>query len=40
MGFHAAPRSWQQEHDSEEALLVQVVQEVAELRKNTIGMAA
>ncbi len=39
-GFHAAPRSWQQEHGSEEALLEQVAQEVTELRKNTIGRAA
>ena len=39
-GFHAAPRSWQQEHGSEEALLEQVAREVTELRKNTIGRAA
>ena len=39
-GFHAAPRTWQQEHGSEEELLEQVVREVAELRKNTIGRAA
>jgi len=39
-GFHAAPRSWQQEHGSEETLLEQVAREVTELRKNTIGRAA
>lgn len=39
-GFHAAPKSWQAEHGSEETLLVQVTREVAELRKNTIGRAA
>ncbi|MND75929.1 hypothetical protein D3C80_675640 [compost metagenome] len=39
-GFHAAPRTWQAEHGSEEALLAQVVREVAVLRKNTIGRAA
>ncbi len=39
-GFHAAPRTWQQEHGSEEELLEQVTREVAELRKNTIGRAA
>ena len=39
-GFHAATRSWQQEHGSEEALLEQVAREVTELRKNTIGRAA
>ena len=39
-GFHAAPRSWQQDHGSEEALLTQVAREVAELRNNTIGRAA
>ncbi|MER0109211.1 Ref family recombination enhancement nuclease [Aeromonas dhakensis] len=39
-GFHAAPRSWQVEHGSEEVLLEQVAREVAELRKNTIGRAA
>lgn len=39
-GFHAAPRSWQVEHGSEEALLEQVAREVAELRKNIIGRAA
>jgi Recombination enhancement, RecA-dependent nuclease len=39
-GFHAAPKSWQVEHGSEETLLAQVVREVAELRKNTIGRAA
>ena len=39
-GFHAAPKSWQAEHGSEEALLAQVVREVAVLRKNTIGRAA
>ncbi|MFQ2052050.1 Ref family recombination enhancement nuclease [Aeromonas veronii] len=39
-GFHAAPRTWQQEHGSEEELLEQVAREVAELRKNTIGRAA
>lgn len=39
-GFHAAPRAWQQEHGSEEALLEQVIQKVAELRKNTTGRAA
>ena len=39
-GFHAAPKSWQAEHGSEEQLLAQVVSEVAALRKNTIGRAA
>ena len=39
-GFHAAPRTWQQEHGSEGALLEQVAMEVAELRKNIIGRAA
>jgi len=39
-GFHAAPKSWQAEHGSEEALLDQVAREVAALRKNTIGRAA
>lgn len=39
-GFHAAPRTWQQEHGSEEELLEQVAREVAELRKKTIGRAA
>ena len=39
-GFHAAPKSWQAEHGSEETLLAQVAQEVAELRKNTIWRAA
>lgn len=39
-GFHAAPKSWQVEHGSEETLLAQVAREVAELRKNTIGRAA
>lgn len=39
-GFHAAPRSWQQEHGSEEVLLEQVAREVGALRKNTIGRAA
>ncbi|MEL3922118.1 Ref family recombination enhancement nuclease [Aeromonas enteropelogenes] len=39
-GFHAAPKSWQAEHGTEEALLLQVAREVAELRKNTIGRAA
>ncbi|MCE9924367.1 Ref family protein [Aeromonas media] len=39
-GFHVAPRTWQQEHGSEEALLEQVAREVTELRKNTIGRAA
>ncbi|MFB2927582.1 Ref family recombination enhancement nuclease [Aeromonas hydrophila] len=39
-GFRAAPRTWQQEHGSEKALLEQVAIEVAELRKNTIGRAA
>ena len=39
-GFHAAPRTWQKEHGSEEALLEQVAREVTELRKNTIGRAA
>ena len=39
-GFHAAPRTWQQEHGSEEALLTQVAREVADLRKNSIGRAA
>lgn len=39
-GFHAAPKSWQAEHGSEETLLAQVATEVAELRKNTIGRAA
>ncbi|MGY3945466.1 Ref family recombination enhancement nuclease [Aeromonas tecta] len=39
-GFHATPKSWQQEHGSEEALLEQVAREVTELRKNTIGRAA
>ena len=39
-GFHAAPRTWQQEHGSEEQLLAQVGSEVAALRKNTIGRAA
>lgn len=33
-------RAWQQEHGSEEALLEQIIQEVAELRKNTTGRAA
>lgn len=39
-GFHAAPKSWQAEHGSEETLLAQVAREVAVLRKNTIGRAA
>lgn len=39
-GFHAAPRTWQAEHGSEEALLDQVAREITELRKNTIGRAA
>ena len=39
-GFHAAPKSWQAEHGSEEDLLEQVAREVAALRKNTIGRAA
>lgn len=39
-GFHAAPKSWQAEHGSEETLLVQVAREITELRKNTIGRAA
>jgi hypothetical protein len=40
IGFHAAAKSWQAEHGSEETLLAQVAREVAELRKNTIGRAA
>lgn len=39
-GFHAAPKSWQAEHGSEETLLAQVAREVAALCKNTIGRAA
>ena len=39
-GFHAAPKSWQAEHGSEETLLAQVAREITELRKNTIGRAA
>ncbi|MCH7373809.1 Ref family protein [Aeromonas sp. MR19] len=39
-GFHAAPKSWQQEHGSEETLLAQVDREIIVLRKNTIGRAA
>lgn len=39
-GFHAAPKSWQAEHGSEEALLEQVAREITALRKNTIGRAA
>lgn len=39
-GFHAAPKSWQEEHGTESSLLEQVAREVAELRKNTIGRAA
>lgn len=39
-GFHAAPKSWQVEHGSEETLLEQIAREVAALRKNTIGRAA
>ncbi len=39
-GFHAAPRSWLQEHGSEEVLLEQVAREITALRKNTIGRAA
>ena len=38
-GFHAAPKSWQAEHGSEDTLLVQVVREITALRKNTIGRA-
>ena len=39
-GFHAAPKSWQAEHGSEETLLAQVAREITALRKNTIGRAA
>ncbi|HDO1314677.1 Ref family recombination enhancement nuclease [Aeromonas veronii] len=39
-GFHAAPKSWQAEHGSEETLLIQVAREITALRKNTIGRAA
>lgn len=39
-GFHAAPKSWQDEHGSEETLLAQVAREVAALRRNIIGRAA